>query len=54
MGSGTGSWDADDRHAEWTCVLSMDGPDETDTCGYVVRFEPGTATVCEAHPGDPH
>jgi hypothetical protein len=52
--TGTGSWDADDPHDEWTCVLSMDGLGENYICGFVVRFEPGTANLCEAYNCDPH
>ncbi len=55
MVSGTSSWNAeDDRYNEWTCVLSMDGELGPYTCGFIVRFVPGTATVREAYPGDPH
>lgn len=54
--SGTGSWNGDDdRNDEWTCVLSME--DEVGrpySCGFIVRFGPGTAVVTEAYPGDPH
>ena len=51
----TGTWNTDDdRHDEWTCLLSMDGQDEAYACGFVVRFKPGTATVSEAYPGDRH
>ena len=54
--TGDTKWDADDdRHDEWTCVLSMDDEESHPySCGFVVRFEPGTATVTEAYPGDPH
>jgi hypothetical protein len=50
------SWDTeDDRNNEWTCVLSMEDDDHNSyTCGFIVRFEPGTATVIEACTGDPH
>lgn len=55
MVTGTGSWDTeDDRHGEWTCVLSMDGPCGAYACGFIVRFQPGTAVVAEAYPGDPY
>jgi hypothetical protein len=54
MVSGSTAWDTDDRYDEWTCVLSMDGQHKPYTCGFVVRFEPGTGVVREAHPGDPH
>ena len=55
MVSGSSSWDTiDDRQDEWTCVLSMDGQESAYACGFVVRFEPGTATISEAFSGDPH
>lgn len=56
MVTGTGPWDTEgDRNDEWVCVLSMDDPDgEPHACGFIVRFEPGTATVIEAYHGDPH
>ena len=54
MVSETGSWDSDDRNDEWMCILSMDGSDGPYVCGFIVRFEPGTAIVVEAYPGDPH
>jgi hypothetical protein len=55
MVSGSTAWDTDDdRHDEWTCVLSMDGQESASACGFVVRFEPGTGVVRDAHPGDPH
>lgn len=56
MVTDTRPWDTEgDRNDEWVCVLSMDDPDgEPYTCGFIVRFEPGTAIVIEAHSGDPH
>lgn len=54
MVSETGSWDSDDRNDEWTCILSMDGAEGPYACGFIVRFEPGSAIVAEAYPGDPH
>jgi hypothetical protein len=51
-----GSWGTeDDCHNEWTCVLSMEDEDcNSQTCGFIVRFEPSTANVIEAYVGDPH
>jgi hypothetical protein len=56
MVTDTGPWDTEgDRSGEWVCVLSIDDPDgEPYACGFIVRFELGTANVIEAHPGDPH
>jgi hypothetical protein len=50
------SWDTEhDRNSEWTCVLSIEDDDHNPyTCGFIVRFEPGTATVIEGYIGDPH
>src|SRR5258708_5606819 len=46
---------SDDRHNEWTCVLSMDDEDcHPYTCGFIVRFHQGTDIIREAYPGDPH
>jgi hypothetical protein len=50
------SWNTeDDRNNEWTCVLSMEDDDRHSyRCGFIVRFEPGMATVIEAFVGDRH